>query len=343
MVPPVGRHGDREQRRDRAALDDLEAVVDQAPLDVLGAAEMRLDPAAEPLELDDLRIGEGGLLLPLGLDRPLPRSAIGRGVDPKPLGGDLLGDDLTVAHLVEVRVHQAGDQRLAEAEAGVHRADPPVGGDRVRREEDPGRLREDHPLHDDGHVDLALVEAVAQPVGHGPLGEQRGPAPADVLEDRGRPHDVQVRVLLTGERGRRHVLRRRARADGVRGLLAEAAERTGDRRRQLAGDGDRFDGLADLRAERTDRVPVVRVQARQPIEPILDRRRVPHDPLEGFRRHAKAGRNADAVDARKLAQVRALAAYERDLRLADLVKTHHRRMHLHDHRPAPFIACGQRL
>jgi hypothetical protein len=44
-----------------------------------------------------------------------------------------------------------------------------------------------------------VVEAVPQAVGHGPLGEQRGPAPADVLEDRRRPHDVQVRVLLANE------------------------------------------------------------------------------------------------------------------------------------------------
>ena len=192
-----------------------------------------------------------------------------------PLGGDRLRDDLAVAHLVDVRVHQAGDQGLAEAEAGLHRGDLPVGRDGVGREEDAGRVREDHPLHDDGHVDLPVVEAVAQAVGHGPLGEQRGPAPADVLEDRGRPHDVQVRVVLAGEGGRRQVLRRRARSDGVGGLLAETGEREGDRRRHIVGDGDPFEGPADLRAERADRLPVVRVQARQPIEPIVDRWRLP--------------------------------------------------------------------
>ncbi len=60
-------------------------------------------------------------------------------------------------------------------------------------------MREDHPLHDHGHVDRTVVDAVPLAVGHGPLGEQRGPAPADVLEDRRRPHDVQIRVLLAGE------------------------------------------------------------------------------------------------------------------------------------------------
>ena len=57
---------------------------------------------------------------------------------------------------------------------------------------------------------------------------------------------------------------------------------------------------ADLRAERADRLPVVRVQARQPIEPIVDRRRFRHDPPEGVRRHAEASRHADAFDPRQL-------------------------------------------
>ena len=64
-------------------------------------------------------------------------------------------------------------------------------------------------------------------------------------------------------------------------------------------------------------------QARQPIEPIVDRRRLRHDPPEGVRRHAEARRHADAVDPRQLAQVRALAADDRDLRLVDLFETHH--------------------
>ena len=65
------------------------------------------------------------------------------------------------------------------------------------------------------------------------------------------------------------------------------------------------------------------LQARQPIEPIVDRRRFRHDPPEGVRRHAKAGRHANAFDPRKLSQVRALAADERDLRLVDLLEIQH--------------------
>ena len=208
------------------------------------------------------------------------------------LGADRLADDLAVAHLEHVRVHQARDQGLTEAEAGLHGGDPPVARDGVGREQDAGHLREDHLLHDHGHVDRTVVEAVPQAVGHGPIGEQRGPAAADVLEDRGRAHDVQVSVVLAGEGGRRQILCRRAGSDGVGSLLAELSERAGDRRREIIRDGDPFDGPADLRAERADRLPIIRVQARQLIEPTVDRRRFRHDPPEGVRRHAKASRHS---------------------------------------------------
>jgi hypothetical protein len=91
-----------------------------------------------------------------------------------------------------------------------------------------------------------------------------------------RPHDVQVRVLLAREGGRRQVLRRRAGSDGVGCLLTESSERAGDRRRQIVRHGDRFDAPSDLRARRADRPQVIRVQARQP---IVERRHFRHDPI----------------------------------------------------------------
>ena len=74
VVLSVADRRDGEQRGDRPALDDLEAVVDQAPLDVLGAAEVRFDPPAQLREPHDLRIGQRRLLLPRRLDRLLPAS-----------------------------------------------------------------------------------------------------------------------------------------------------------------------------------------------------------------------------------------------------------------------------
>ncbi len=63
MILLVAGLGDGEQCGDRPALDDLEAVVDQAPFDVLGAAEVRFDPPAEPREPHDPRIRQRRLLL----------------------------------------------------------------------------------------------------------------------------------------------------------------------------------------------------------------------------------------------------------------------------------------
>jgi hypothetical protein len=139
-----------------------------------------------------------------------------------------------------------------------------------------------------------------------------------VLEDRRRPHDVQVRVLLAGERGAGQVFGGRARAHGVGDLLAEPGERAGDRPGHVGGDSDPLEGLPDRRAARADRLPVVGVQARQPVELVVDRRRVLDGSPEGVGRHAEAGRHADALDPRQLAQVHALAADDRDLRPVDL-------------------------
>jgi hypothetical protein len=69
------------------------------------------------------------------------------------------GDTPRAAELV--RVHQAGDQGLAEAEAGLHGGDPPVGGDGVGREQDAGRVREDHLLHDHPRTGEFYIELMA--------------------------------------------------------------------------------------------------------------------------------------------------------------------------------------
>ena len=126
MVLSVSGHRDGEQRGDRPALDDLEPIVEQAPFDVLGVAEVRFDPPAQLRELHDLRIGQGRLFLALRLDRQFLCPAPRQGVDGELLGGDRLGDDLTVTDLVDVRVDKAGDQSLAQAEAGLHASDLPV-------------------------------------------------------------------------------------------------------------------------------------------------------------------------------------------------------------------------
>ena len=79
-----------------------------------------------------------------------------------------LVDDLAVADLVDVGVHETGDQGLAEAEGRLDGDDLPVGRDGVGREQDTGSLRDDHLLHDHRHVDRPVVDAVPQAVASRP-------------------------------------------------------------------------------------------------------------------------------------------------------------------------------
>jgi len=59
---------------------------------------------------------------------------------------------------------------------------------------------------------------------------------------------------------------------------------------------------------------------------------------EGVRRHAKASRHAEAFDPRKLTQVGALAANDRDLRLVNLLETQHVAAH-----PLPPLCVFYRM
>ena len=158
VVPSVVRHGNGEQCGDRPALDDVEVVIDQAPFDVLRASEVRFHPPSQPGEPNHLRIRQRRLILSRRLDWLFVGPARPRGAGRELLRGDRLGDDFAVSHPVDVCVHLPRDQGLAEADAGLHRGDLPVGRDRVDGEEDAGRLREDHLLHDHGHAHIPVVE-----------------------------------------------------------------------------------------------------------------------------------------------------------------------------------------
>jgi len=55
--------------------------------------------------------------------------------------------------------------------------------DGIGSKQDSGHLREDHLLHNHSQGDFPVVEAVLQAVGDYPLGKERCPALADVLQD----------------------------------------------------------------------------------------------------------------------------------------------------------------
>ena len=323
VVVVVAGCGDGEQRGDRPALDDLEPAVVQAPFDVLRATEVGFDPPAQFGQLQKLGIGQGRLAPTPRLDRQLPGPASRYGVDGELFGADRPSDDLSAAHPVDVRVHPAVDQRLAEAEAGLDGDDLPVGGERVGREQDPRHLREHHRLHDAGHRGRPMVAAVLQAVHHGTFGEERGPAPADVPEHLRGAHDVQEGVVLTGERGGRQVFGGGAGTHGARTAFPQAGHRPGNGAGQVVGDGGRFDGPADPLTERADRFVIFRAQPRQLLEELVDRRHLRHDPPEGVGRHAETGRHADALDPPQSAELCAFAPDDLDRRLPDLLKPQH--------------------
>ncbi len=340
MVLLVAGLGDGEQGGDRPALDDVEVVAHQAPFDVLGPAEVRLDVPAQPYQPQDLGVGQRRLRLPPGLDRRVLDAAFARRQDRTGLGGDRRADDLVVAHRVDVPGDQPGDERLAEPPPGLHGGDLPVRGHRVRGEQDPGRVGEHHPLHDHRHAYLAVVEAVAAPVGHRAFGEQRGPAPPDVQQDRVQARDVEVGVLLAGEGRGRQVLGRGAGPYRAGGPLPQPGERRADLRHEVAGQRDALDDPADLGAQGADRLAVIRFGPRELVELGVERRRRGHDPLERVRRDAEAVRHADALDRGKLPELRPLAADLRDLRRVDLIEMHDVSQFPSLHRSSGRLATG---
>jgi hypothetical protein len=215
MVPAVLGTGNGEQSRDRTALEDVERVVGERPLDVLGAAEMGFDGPADAGQPQDLGVRQLLDASVVGFDRRLlgPTSRHGTGGDR--LGRDLPVDDPAVLHLVVVRVRQSGDQSLAQPEAGIDGGDLAVGGDRVGGEHDARDLREHHSLDDHSELHTAMVDALLQAIGDRAFGEQRGPALADMLQHRVLSGDVHIGVLLSREGRRRQVLGGRARAHGI--------------------------------------------------------------------------------------------------------------------------------
>ena len=251
----VGRGGDGEQRRDRSALHDVEGAVDQAPLDVLGSPEVRLDPPTQSRQLDYLGVRERRLRLPGRVDRDVLRASSGSASIASCFEATIFwtissSRTLNMSGLTRPDTSASPRPKLASTDCNL-----PVAGDRVGREQDAGRLRDDHLLQHHCHVHLTMVDAVAQAIGDRALGEERSPAPADVFEDRRRPHNVQERVLLASEGCGGQVLCRRARPNRVGNVLVEPRHLADDRRGQIVRHRDRFDGLAELRGARAD--PVV--------------------------------------------------------------------------------------
>jgi hypothetical protein len=224
VIGPIGGLRDRKERRDRPALDDVQGVAGQAPFDVLRAAEVTLDRAADTLEPHDLLVRQRLRVTSLDSELLLKGAALRARLHGELLGSELLLDERAVPHLVDVCVHSTGDERLAEAETSVDGRNLAVAGDGVGRKQDPGRIGKNHALHDDGEPDLPVLEAVLNAIGDRSIRKQRGPAARDVPQNLLSADDVQVRVVLAGERHGRRVFQRGARAHRACRAFSELRE-----------------------------------------------------------------------------------------------------------------------
>src|SRR5262249_39398602 len=114
-------------------------------------------------------------------------------------------------------------------------------------------------------------------VGDGRVGEERRPAPPHGREQRLLAPDVEVGVLLPGERGGGEVLGRGAGANRVGVLRAELPPGREDGGPDAGGYGQRLQGLTDAGSEGTDRPQVL---VRHPVERVQHRVEVAARPNE---------------------------------------------------------------
>ena len=201
-VLSVAGRGNGEQRGDRPALDDLEVIVDQAPFDVLGrpkCASIRRPSCASRTTCASVSAGCS-----------CRSGSIACSCVP-PAGEAWMARCLVAIALATTSPSRTCRRRHSpDRRPGPRRGrswpprmkDLPVARDGVGREKDAGRLREDHLLHDHGHVDLPVVEAVPQAVGHGPLGEEQAQHRLTCWRIAAGPTTFRY-VLLAREGGRR--------------------------------------------------------------------------------------------------------------------------------------------
>ena len=223
----------------RPGLQDVQAVVDTvlSPLDVHRPPVVLLDRHGLPGQLLDLRVGQAEQPPVRGRDiHELRRLSDGRvrGVDHL---GRLATDpplqdrrpprlQCGLVHIELVRVDRPLHHSLAQpvGRRDEHRIGEPGLG--VHGEHHPGctHIGAHHLLHPRRQRDLLMGEAVMHPVGDRPVVEQRGEHLPDRDQDGVDAANVQKRLLLTGERRVRQVLRRRRRPHRERLLLVAAGE-----------------------------------------------------------------------------------------------------------------------
>jgi len=211
-----------------------------------------LDPHAQIGQGMYLALPEGGFVFASYQLDPLGAATVS-GPDGGPLVSQAALDDLAGrgAHNEVVGVNDAGDDRLAEAGAGVDHGLAALSREWVGGKEDAGHCRIDHLLHSDSEAHASGVDPVRSAVADGALGPKRGPAAPYRVEQRLNSHHVEVRILLSGEARVGQVLRRSRGAHGYRNghFPSQFRIRCRDGPRERVGDGRRIKYGARLGGE----------------------------------------------------------------------------------------------
>ena len=169
---------------------------------------------------------------------------------------ELVGVDRALDDVLAEAVRARDKDHVAETRVGVEREDHAARGE----------VGADHLHHPDRERDLEVVEPVVDPVRDRAVREEGGVAPAAGLAEGPVPADVQVGLLLAGERGRREVLGRGRTPDGdvrVRAVLvAEEVVRGPDLGPEVVGDPGAEDQVAGPLAPALELGDVALVKAR---------------------------------------------------------------------------------
>ena len=178
------------------------------------------------------------------------------GVEHDALGlvGDIRAHDLAGGSFDDpaIGVEFARNQALAQPVSGRQDGLVLVIGDGVGREQHARHLAEHHFLHNDGHADVRLVEAVAVSVSQGALREPRRPASGQRAEHGVVATHEQEGVELARERVRSRILAHGTGADRHQRVLigpaAQGVVRLGDDRPGLGMNRDALDECRDVGA-----------------------------------------------------------------------------------------------
>ncbi len=183
------------------------------PFDVARLAVERLDAPAQFGQLAQMRRIETRLILLLGRDiAPTFRCHLDH------FGGDVLLDHPAgfAVEMIAIGRDQAGDDAFAQPPRRLDEHALPFRVERVAREQHAGRFRRHQPLHDDGHRQSFVADALMPAIRDGSFALQRLPAAADGGAHLVLAAHAEDRFLLAGETGDGPVLRRGRRAHGDR-------------------------------------------------------------------------------------------------------------------------------